>query len=597
MPHHAHSEGAVRVSGDVVPLPRARRAGGGNAAHAHADNPEAHPPASCRVREGAVRWWQSGVIYQVYPRSFQDSDGDGVGDLAGIERRLDHLVELGVDALWVSPIYQSPMVDFGYDVADYAGVHPIFGSLADFDRLLAAAHARGLRLVLDFVPNHSSDQHPWFLASRSSRSDPKRDWYIWRDPGPGDGPPNNWISDFGGSAWEWDAATGQYYYHAMLREQPDLNWRDPELKAAMLDAMRFWFDRGVDGFRVDILWHMIKAADFPDNPPNPAWVSGMADKERVLQLHSTDQPEVHEIAAEMRALADSYGADGQDRLLVGEIYLPVDRLMDYYGNVRPEVHLPFNFQLIDAPWEARSLHALIAEYEAALPPGGWPNWVLGNHDRARVADRLGERQARVAAMLLLTLRGTPTLYYGDEIGLGRVDIPADRVRDPRELREPGLSFGRDPVRTPMAWDGSANAGFTTGAPWLPLNADWRTRNVGVQAEDAGSMLALHRTLLRLRRAHPALAVGEMRMIAADGDVLAYARFGGEERIVVALNLGGTEQRLALPGAEMRVLLSTRHPGVGRAPAPPSRLDPGLRRDDGVVCLAPDEGLILIAEDR
>jgi alpha-glucosidase len=521
-----------------------------------------------------VKWWQRGVIYQVYPRSFQDTNGDGVGDLAGIERRLDHLVALGVDALWISPIYPSPMVDFGYDVADYTGVHPMFGSLADFDRLLAAAHARGLKLLLDFVPNHSSDQHPWFLESRSSRTNPKRDWYIWRDAAADGGPPNNWISDFGGSAWEWDATTGQYYYHAMLREQPDLNWRNPELRAAMLDAMRFWFDRGVDGFRVDILWHMIKAADFRDNPPNPDWTPGMADMHRVLQLYSTDQPEVFDIAAEMRALADSYGATGNERVLVGEIYLPVERLMAYYGKAGEGVHLPFNFQLIDAPWHARQLERMVEDYEAALPVGGWPNWVLGNHDRPRIASRVGERQARVAAMLLLTMRGTPTIYYGDELGLADVEIPRSHVQDPRELREPGLGFGRDPVRTPMPWDASPNAGFSSGDPWLPLNPDWRTRNVAAEAADPDSMLTLYRDLLRLRRAYPALSIGDVRLLRAEGDVLAYERIYEGERIVVALNLGERPQPVSCPRGT--TLLTT-----------------GGTYDAGI--LAPDQGVILLAE--
>jgi alpha-glucosidase len=546
------------------------------------------------------KWWQSGVIYQVYPRSFQDTDGDGIGDLAGIERRLEYLVDLGVDAVWVSPIFASPMIDFGYDVSDYSGVHPMFGTMADFDRLLAGCHARGLKLLLDFVPNHSSDQHPWFVESRSSRTNPRRDWYIWRDPAPDGGPPNNWISDFGGSAWQWDEETGQYYYHAMLVEQPDLNWRNPGLRAAMLEAMRFWLDKGVDGFRVDILWHMIKAADFPDNPANPDWRDGMADMHKVLQLHSTDQPEVFAIAEEMRALADSYG----DRVLVGEIYLPVERLMAYYGKDNEGVHLPFNFQLIDAAWDARSLHAMIAEYEAALPPGGWPNWVLGNHDRPRIAAKRGEAQARVAAMLLLTLRGTPTLYQGDELGIGQVEIPPDRVQDPRELREPGLGFGRDPVRTPMPWDGSPNAGFTEGEPWLPLNGDWRMRNVAVEADDPASMLHLYRELLELRRAHKALAIGAVTLVEAAGDVLAYERVYEGERLFVVLNLGETEQQMPIPEGGFRLLASTiRRPCEGRgsslvrggASLVDGDMDPCLRRGDGLT-LAPNEGLILIAED-
>jgi alpha-glucosidase len=539
-------------------------------------------------------WWESAVIYQIYPRSFQDSDGDGIGDLKGITKRLDYLVDLGIDALWISPIYPSPMADFGYDVADYCGIDPRFGTLADFDELLAAAHARGLKLLLDFVPNHSSDAHPWFAESRSSRDAAKRDWYIWRDPAPGGGPPNNWISDFGGPAWEWDEATGQYYSHAFLKEQPDLNWRNPDLRAAMMDVLRFWFGRGVDGFRIDVLWHMIKHADFPDNPANPDYRPGMGEMHQVLQLHSTDQPEVHDIAAEMRALADGHG----DRVLIGEIYLPVERLMHYYGRDLPGVHLPFNFQLIDAPWDARTLAAIIAEYEAALPPGGWPNWVLGNHDRPRIASRVGEAQARVAAMLLLTLRGTPTLYYGDEIGIADVTIPADRVADPRELREPGIGLGRDPVRTPMTWDPSDNGGFTTGEPWLPLHPDWPARNVASQRDDPESLWTLTRDLIVLRRAHRALSVGAWTSVHADDDILAYERRDGDDRLLIALNLGAEERSLSLPAwiGDPSPLLSTRHSREGGNPAPSAaarELDPRLRGgDEKFITLAANQGVIL-----
>ena len=517
-----------------------------------------------------TEWWRSSVIYQVYPRSFQDSDGDGVGDLRGIEARLDYLVELGVDAIWISPIYPSPMADFGYDVADYTGIDPLFGTLADFDALLGQAHAKGLKVLLDFVPNHSSDQHPWFIASRSSRADPKRDWYIWRDAKPDGSPPNNWISDFGGSAWTWDAATGQYYYHAFLKEQPDLNWRNPQVRAAMLDVLRFWFARGVDGFRVDVLWHMVKHAAFPDNPPNPDYTPTMGEMHRVLQLHSTDQPEVHDIAADMRDIADAFGA----RVLIGEIYLPVDRLMRYYGQARPGVHLPFNFQLVDAAWDAELLGKLIVDYEAALPPGAWPNWVLGNHDRSRSATKRGGAQARVAAMLLLTLRGTPTIYYGDELGLEDAIIPVNQVRDPRELREPGLGLGRDPVRTPMPWDASEGHGFTSGTPWLPFGADAARRDAAAEAADDGSMLTLHRRLLALRRAHPALSVGGFALIAARDDVLAFERREGDDRVIVALNLGHESRRFAIPEERGAVCLLT----TG-----------GAWRDGE---LAPDQGVIL-----
>ncbi|KQM41646.1 alpha-amylase family glycosyl hydrolase [Sphingomonas sp. Leaf10] len=496
----------------------------------------------------AQPWWQAATIYQIYPRSFADSDGDGIGDLRGIADRLDHLVTLGVDALWISPIFPSPMADFGYDVADYTGIDPRFGTLADFDALLAKAHGLGLRVLLDFVPNHSSDQHPWFVESRSSRDNPKRDWYIWRNPAPDGGPPNNWISDFGGPAWTFDAATGQYYSRAFLPEQPDLNWRNPDLRAAMLNAMRFWFERGVDGFRIDVLWHMVKHADFPDNPPNPDYRDGIGEMHRVLQLNSTDQPEVHAIAADMRDLADQY-----DAVLVGEIYLPVPKLMTYYGSAdAPEVHLPFNFQLIEAGWNAAELADRIIEYEAALPRDGWPNWVLGNHDRPRIATRVGAAQARVAAVLLLTLRGTPTLYQGDELGLPDAQVPADKVQDPRELREPGLGLGRDPVRTPLPWTGTS--GFTSGEPWLPIDPAHLPLNVAAQTDDPHSMLTLYRRLLSLRRATPALATGTISDVRAEGDVLTYVRSDGADRYRIVLNLGHQPATIDLePGT---VVLST-----------------------------------------
>jgi alpha-glucosidase len=358
---------------------------------------------------GFPAWWQKGVIYQIYPRSFQDSNGDGIGDLNGIRSRLDYLVELGVDAVWLSPIFTSPMADFGYDVADYCGIDPMFGTLEDFGRLLALAHSKGLKLILDFVPNHTSDQHPWFIESRCSGSSAKRDWYIWRDPKSHGGPPNNWLSEFGGSAWTFDEASGQYYYHAYLSQQPDLNWRNPEVRAAMGEVLRFWLARGVDGFRVDAIHHLFEDAQLGDNPVNPDWHAGMPAARSLIHLRTMDQPEVHDAIGEMRRVADEY----DDRLLIGEAYLPIDRLMAYYGVNLAGFHLPFNFHLISTPWEPAAMAGLIEVYERALPPGAWPNWVLGNHDRSRVATRLGRDQARVAAMLLLTLRGTPTIYQGE----------------------------------------------------------------------------------------------------------------------------------------------------------------------------------------
>lgn len=503
----------------------------------------------------AYLWWQSGIIYQVYPRSFQDSNGDGIGDLQGIRSRLDYLKWLGVDAIWISPIYPSPMADFGYDVSDYTAIHPLFGSLDDFDALLRDAHTHGLRLIMDFVPNHTSDQHPWFLESRSSTDNPKRDWYLWRDPAPDGGPPNNWRSVFGGPAWRLDEKTGQYYYHAFLPQQPDLNWRNPEVQEAMFDAMRFWLQRGVDGFRVDVIYHIIKDDQFRDNPVNPDWDPQHPDYDQLNAIYSTDRPEVHDLIAKMRKVVDSYG----DRLLIGEVYLPTERLMAYYGPEADGTHMPYNFQLILLPWEARTIDAAIMRYEMALPKFGWPNWVLGNHDKPRVASRVGRKQARVAALLLLTLRGTPTLYYGDEIGLQDVVIPPERIQDPFEVREPGKGNGRDPQRTPMQWSADPGAGFTAGEPWLPLAPDHDVTNVAIQKEDPASILQFYRTVIEFRRKHMALSTGEYEQLHADGELLAFRRSDGQETFVTVLNLAGSPDEFRTEGQiteGLEIVLST-----------------------------------------
>lgn len=501
---------------------------------------------------GDARWWRDGVIYQIYPRSFQDSNGDGIGDLPGITRRLDHLEKLGVSALWLSPFYPSPMADFGYDVADYTDVDPIFGTLADFDALVEAAHGRGLKVIIDLVPNHTSDEHPWFREARASRHSPRRDWYIWRDPAADGGPPNNWLSEFGGSAWAFDEVSGQYYYHAFLDRQPDLNWRNPEVVVAIHEVMRFWLRRGVDGFRVDVIWHLMKDAEFRDNPENPDYRAGTNPYFRLLPVHTTDLAEVQEVVAGLRRVVDEF----PERVLIGEIYLPIERLVTYYGAALDGAHLPFNFALLETPWDARAIEALVRRYEAALPQGGWPNWVLGNHDRPRILKRVGPDQARVAAMLLLTLRGTPTLYYGDEIGMAQVDVPPERIQDPYEKNVPGLGLGRDGVRTPMQWDGSAFAGFSDVEPWLPLAPDYTEVNVEAEQGAVDSMLTLHRRLLQARRLHPALARGAYVPLAAEGDLLLFGREGEGERCLVALNLGGDPILAEVPEAQGRVLLST-----------------------------------------
>ena len=522
-------------------------------------------------------WWQTGVIYQIYPRSFLDSNGDGVGDLPGIVRKLDYLRWLGVDALWLSPIYPSPMADFGYDISNYTDVHPLFGTLEDLDTLVHQAHQRDLKLILDFVPNHTSDEHPWFQQARQSRTNKKRDWYIWRDPAPDGGPANNWTSNFGGSAWQFDAQTGQSYLHMFDVKQPDLNWRNQEVRRAMYDVMRFWLDRGIDGFRVDVLGVLLKNEQFRDNPQNPEWKPGDRAYGRQLSRYTEDQPGIHEIAREMRAVVDHYG----ERVLIGEIWPPLERMMPYYGEQLDEVHLPFNLQLVLQPtWEARTIRQVVETYEGALPKGAWPNWVLGNHDRPRVATRLGREQARMAQMLLLTLRGTPTCYYGDEVGMQNVAIPPELMQDPEGKQN--AHYSRDPQRTPMQWESSPNAGFCPAGvrPWLPIADDFQSYNVAAEQLDPRSFLTFVRTLLTLRRARPALSVGSQQSIDQPNPTcFVYQRQHADERCLVALNFSAQNQVVTLPEqGQGRLLLSTH---LDREePLPLSEVH--LRGNEGVV---------------
>jgi alpha-glucosidase len=442
-----------------------------------------------------MRWWERGVVYEIYPRSFQDTNGDGVGDLRGVAGRLPYLAWLGVDAIWLTPFYASPMRDFGYDISDHCAVDPSFGTLEDFDALVAAAHAAGLRVVLDFVPNHTSDRHPWFRESRASRESAKRDWYIWRDGNP----PNTWIAVFGGSAWKWDEATGQSFYHAYLPEQPDLNWRNREVRAAMLAVLGFWKARGVDGFRVDAMRQVLKDPQLRDNPAAESW-SGAPDRyDSLIPRFTTDLDEVQEVVAAIRAEI------GDAHLFMAEVTAPIERLVRYYGAHGEGAHLPFNFHLIGVDWRPEAIAALVERYEAALPEGAWPNWVLGNHDQPRVASRVGPRQARAAAMLLLTLRGTPTRYYGDELGMEDVAVPPDRVVDPD---------GRDPERSPMPWTDAPGRGSCDDGvqPWLPFGDP--AINLEAQGADPRSMLALHRRLLALRRSSSDLLEGAYETVAA-----------------------------------------------------------------------------------
>ena len=514
-----------------------------------------------------LTWWQSGIIYQIYPRSFQDSGGDGVGDLPGITARLDYLSSLGITAVWLSPIFPSPMKDFGYDVADYKGIDPLFGTLADFDELVKQAHERGLKVMLDFVPNHSSDEHPWFVEARSSRDNPKRDWYIWRDPAPsvngvGGGVPNNWKSFFGGDAWTLDEGTGQYYLHQFVSGQPELNWANPQVRREMAETLRFWMRRGVDGFRVDVIWLLGKDPEFRDEPRNPAWRPGQPVHNSLEHIHTQDLPITHAYIRELRAVLDEF----EDRMMVGEIYLPIDKLLRYAGTPdAPECHLPFNFWLILTPWNAADVRKLVDDYDAAATAAGsWPNWVLGNHDQHRFATRVGRSQYRVAQTLLLTLRGTPTVYYGDEIGMEDGHIPPGRVVDPAALNQPEVAAtaGRDPERTPMQWDATPYAGFMAGdassrsEPWLPLAENFAAVNVAAQETDASSDLNYFRTLTRLRAGSAALVQGRYRSLDAgegSGSVFAFLREHDGQRVLVLLNFGPDDAALSLPelaGAEL-----------------------------------------------
>jgi alpha-glucosidase len=521
-----------------------------------------------------LRWWQTGVIYQVLVQSYLDTNGDGQGDLKGLIKRLDYLQWLGVRAVWLSPIYPSPMAELGYDVTCYTDVHPLFGSLDDFDRLVAEAHRRELKIILDWVANHTSNQHPWFVESRSSRDHPKRDWYIWRDAQPDGSPPNNWVSVFGGTVWQWDARTDQYYYHTFLKEQPDLNWRNSDVRRAVYDAMRFWLERGVDGFRLDAACLMIKDDQFRNNPINPDYVEGKDGPDaELLPVYTRDQPAVHEITASMRRMVDEF----DDRLLLGELYLPVEKVISYYGRQQPELHLPLNMRFAWEDWNAEALGKFITNYRRQVPDGCWPTWTLSTHDCLRIAFRVQGDQTRIAAMLLMTLGGTPTLYYGEEVGMRGVHIPASQARDPQGRR---IGRNRDPERTPMQWDGGTNAGFTDGEPWLPIGRDVHTANVAAQADNPRSLLALYRRLITFRGDQPVLLAGGFELLSSENSLLAYRRYTNESSLLVVLNFTPKPQ-VYFAGDDFRgrLLLST-------------TLDEGDRRYDQQIELGGDEGVIV-----
>ena len=479
-------------------------------------------------------WWKTAVFYQIYPRSFADSNGDGVGDLAGIVDHLDHLVDLGVDAVWLSPFYESPMRDFGYDISDHCAVDPVFGSLDDFDRLVAGLHDRGLKLIVDFVPNHVSSDHPWFVEARRSRDDPKRDWFIWADPNPDGGPPTNWTASFtgGGSAWEWDETTEQYYLHLFLPEQPDVNWANPELEAAQHDVLRFWLDRGVDGFRIDVINAIGKDPEPRDVPES---IVGLPHV--VLTHHETAAPLIRRIRETVAAAGDT--------MIIGEVVTGDIDLQSSYQGDGDGVCCSVNFASVWAPWDRDAWRMLIAKTEDAYRHGGprWPSYVLSNHDNPRHRSRFDglESRARAAAILLLTLRGTPFLYAGEELGLEDAVVPDDQIVDPG---------GRDGCRAPIPWTGSADHGWGPD-PWLPFPPDPEIRNVEAQKAGAASTFRLYQEILAARHESPALMAGSLELLDEHAEVLSYRRRRGDDVRVVHISFAEDAVELE-PGGEIEV---------------------------------------------
>ena len=545
--------------------------------------------------EAAGGWapWKTGVVYQIYPRSFADTSGDGLGDLEGVTRHLDHLAgspdSLGVDAIWLSPINPSPGLDLGYDISDYASVDPRLGTDGDFDRLVAEAHRRGIKVILDLVVNHTSDAHAWFVASRGSRTGPYADRYLWGDPAGTDRagrpvPPNNWVSFFGGSAWNWEPVRGQFYDHTFLVQQPDLNWRDPGTRADVKTMMRDWLTRGVDGFRMDVFNAFLKDPQRRSNPVR----RGRSAWARQLHVRDKDQPDLPALLAELRAGVDEVPG----RMTVGELFDGDARRAAYLSSAR---HLVFDFELLQAGWSAATIGRALDRREAAYGPDRWPTVVFSNHDQPRHVSRWGagrdvDELARASALLLLTMRGTPFLYYGEEIGVPGVVIPNEAAIDP-PARHSGPGFrwwNRDQARAPMPWTGEPGAGFTTGHPWLPLPPDWRTRNVAAQRADPGSVLAFYRALLAFRRARPALHSGCLaRVSTPTPGVLAFRRWAIDDRALVILNLGRRDlaATLRLDGS------AGWQPVLGTHGSDP----PGIARN-GRIKLRALEGVVLVGRD-
>lgn len=485
-------------------------------------------------------WWKEGVVYQIYPRSFMDSNDDGIGDIPGVTQHLDYLQWLGVDAIWFSPLYPSPMYDFGYDVQDYCAIGREFGTMEQFKELLAEAHRRQIRIILDLVFNHTSHLHPWFQEARSSLDNPYRDWYIW-SPAIKGRPPNNWQAVFGGRAWEWDEATGQYYLHSFTPEQPDLNWRNPQVKEALFKVMEFWLNLGVDGFRLDVVNFFLKDEELRNNPYKPGWRPYDMQK----HIFDRDRPETIELMKEIRKVTDKY----PDIMTVGEVAIEDPAQAARYYGEGEGLHLNFNFSFLEQPWQARAFRTSIEKWNDHLQNLHWPTFTLSNHDRIRHFTRYGQcrGRARVAAALLISLRGTPFLYYGEEIGMANGRIPKKMIQDPWGRRYWPFHKGRDGCRTPMQWNDTHQGGFTTGHPWLPLNKNYREINVEQQRREPSSLLHFYRRLLAYRRRSPALRRGSLHFLSdLPSPVLGYRREEDGEKILILLNFSSHSQKFALP---------------------------------------------------
>lgn len=523
-------------------------------------------------------------MYQIYPRSFCDSNGDGIGDLPGIISRLDYLngapESLGIDVIWLSPFYPSPMADFGYDVSDYRDVDPRFGTLKDFKKLLQEAHARDIKVAIDFIPNHTSEEHAWFQQSRASRANAKRDWYVWADPKPDGSPPNNWVSVFGGPAWQFDETTGQYYLHSFLKQQPDLNWRNPEVREAMLDNMKFWLDMGVDGFRVDAVAGLSKDRMLRDDPINPNYRphSGQDPYEQLIHEYSAEGPHLFEYLRDMAEMVKSYPR----RFMVTEYYPDEDgnvpaetrEYLKFYTNVDPSVSAPLNFEGITTDWDMQAFRQHIDTFQRAMGDDYAPVYCMGNHDKSRLASRFGRPAARVAATLQLTTPGMPVIYYGDELGMIDGVIPAGKHQDPFAAHHDELiSLNRDPERTPMPWNNEPGAGFTTGKPWLPINHDHVVYNVESERYDEVSFWTMYRRLLRLRKQSVSLRHGNFTMLPAQGEVMLYRRESSRERYIVMLNFSASWADVALNVADAGETVFSTHPYDAHEPKVAFRLRP------------------------